>query len=106
MLYEPTAETGFEIVNFNNGTVTIRNANANALNLADSNLIVAAYDKGDNLLGTAVKEIDANLASGESTSVSITGVTAPTGTAYYKFFAWNNLNDMVPLFTQAEVTAK
>lgn len=108
MLYEPTAETGFESVDFVNGTITIRNANADALNLADSRLIVAAYDKGDNLLGTAVKEIDANLnlASGESTSVSFAGVTAPTGTAYYKFFAWNNLNDMVPLFTQAEVTAK
>lgn len=105
MLYEPTAETGFESVDFVNSTITIRNANANALNLADSKLIVAAYDKGDNLLGIAVKEIDANLASGESTSVSL-GVTAPTGTAYYKFFAWNNLNEMVPLFTQAEVTAK
>ena len=46
MLYEPTAETDFEIENFNNGTVTTRNANANALNLADSKLIVAAYDKG------------------------------------------------------------
>ena len=91
-------------MDFNNGTITIRNANA--LNLADSNLIVAAYDKGDNLLGTTVKEIDENLASGESTSVSFAGVTALTGTAYYKFFAWNNLNDMVPLFTQAEVTAK
>ena len=106
MLYEPTAETGFESVDFVNSTITIRNANADALDLTGSNLIVAAYDKGDNLLGTAVKEIDANLASGESTSVSIAGVTAPTGTAYYKFFAWNNLNDMVPLFTQAEVTAK
>ena len=106
MLYEPTAETGFKSVDFNNGTITIRNANADALNLTGSKLIVAAYDKGDNLLGAAVKEIDANLASGESTSVSIAGVTAPTGTAYYKFFAWNNLNDMVPLFTQAEVTAK
>ena len=105
MLYEPTAETGFESVDFVNSTITIRNANADALKLTGSNLIVAAYDKGDNLLGTAVKEIDANLASGESTSVNIAG-TAPTGTAYYKFFAWNNLNEMVPLFTQAEVTAK
>ena len=74
--------------------------------MTDSRLIVAAYDKGDNLLGAAVKEIDANLASGESTSVSFAGVTAPTGTAYYKFFAWKNLDEMVPLFTQAEVTAK
>lgn len=107
LLYEPAeTATGFEIANFNNGTITIRNANAAALDLTGSKLIVAAYDKGDNLLGAAVKEIDANLASGESTSVSIAGVTAPTGTAYYKFFAWNNLNDMVPLFTQAEVTAK
>lgn len=107
LLYEPAeTATGFEIANFNNGTITIRNANAAALDLTDSKLIVAAYDKGDNLLGAAVKEIDANLASGESTSVSFAGVTAPTGTAYYKFFAWNNLNDMVPLFTQAEVTAK
>lgn len=106
MLYEPTAETGFESVDFVNSTITIRNANAGELNLTGSKLIVAAYDKGDNLLGTAVKEINASLASGESTSVSIAGVTAPTGTAYYKFFAWNNLNDMVPLFTQAEVTAK
>lgn len=107
LLYEPAeTATGFEIANFNNGTITIRNANADALNLTGSKLIVAAYDKGDNLLGAAVKEIDANLASGESTSVSFAGVTAPTGTAYYKFFAWNNLNDMVPLFTQAEVTAK
>lgn len=109
MLYEPaTITTGFEIANFNNGTITIRNANAAALNLTGSKLIVAAYDKGDNLLGAAVKEIDANLnlASGESTSVSFAGVTAPTGTAYYKFFAWKNLDEMVPLFTQAEVTAK
>lgn len=107
LIYEPAeTATGFEIANFNNGTVTIRNANAAALDLTDSRLIVAAYDKGDNLLGAAVKEIGANLASGESTSVSFADVTAPTGTAYYKFFAWNNLNDMVPLFTQAEVTAK
>ena len=107
LLYEPAeTATGFEIANFNNGTVTIRNANADALNLTGSKLIVAAYDKGDNLLGAAVKEIDANLASGESTSVSFAGVTAPTGTAYYKFFAWKNLDEMVPLFTQAEVTAK
>ena len=107
ILYAPAAiTTGFEIANFNNGTVTIRNANAATLDLTDSRLIVAAYDKGDNLLGAAVKEIDANLASGESTSVSFAGVTAPTGTAYYKFFAWKNLDEMVPLFTQAEVTAK
>lgn len=107
LLYEPAeTATGFEIANFNNGTVTIRNANADALNLTGSTLIVAAYDKWDNLLGAAVKEIGANLASGESTSVSFADVTAPTGTAYYKFFAWNNLNEMVPLFTQAEVTAK
>lgn len=91
-------------MDFNNGTITIRNANA--LNLADSKLIVAAYDNEDNLLGAVANTIGENLASGESTSVSITGVTAPTGTAYYKFFAWNNLNDMVPLFTQAELTAK
>lgn len=106
MLYEPTAETDFEIENFNNGTVTIRNANAAALDLTDSKLIVAAYDNEDNLLGAVANTIGENLASAESTSVSITGVTAPTGTAYYKFFAWNNLNDMVPLFTQAELTAK
>ena len=107
MLYEPaTITTGFEIANFNNGTVTIRNANAAALDLTDSKLIVAAYDNEDNLLGAVANTIGAYLASGESTSVSIAGVTAPTGTAYYKFFAWNNLNDMVPLFTQAEVTAK
>lgn len=107
LLYEPaTITTGFEIANFNNGTVTIRNANADALNLTGRKLIVAAYDKGDNLLGAAVKEIGADLASGESTLVSFADVTAPTGTAYYKFFAWNDLNDMVPLFTQAEVTAK
>lgn len=65
MLYEPTAETDFEIENFNNGTVTTRNANA--LNLADSKLIVAAYDNEDNLLGAVANKIDANLASGEST---------------------------------------
>lgn len=107
MLYEPTAETGFESVDFVNSTITIRNANADALDLTNSKLIVAAYDKEDNLLGAVAKTIDANnLESGESTSVSIAGVTAPAGTAYYKFFAWNNLNDMVPLFTQAEVTAK
>lgn len=107
LLYEPAeTATGFEIANFNNGTITIRNANADALNLADSKLIVAAYDNEDNLLGAVANTIGANLASGESTSVSIAGVTAPTGTAYYKFFAWNNLNEMVPLFTQAEVTAK
>lgn len=67
MLYEPTAETDFEIENFNNGTVTTRNANANALNLGDSKLIVAAYDNEDNLLGAVANTIGANLASGEST---------------------------------------
>lgn len=97
--YSGVFGTGFESVNLTDATLKIRNGSSAALT---GKLIVAAYDSSDNLVNAVVNATDISAPVDLSSTMQYTLPTGD-GISYYKFFAWDDLTNLTPLFSQATI---
>ncbi len=91
--------TGFASIDKVNGTAVINNESSDVLS---GKLIIAGYDNEDNLVNAVVSTADINTKVDLTQSVTY---TLPTGDGieYYKFFVWNDTDELTPLFANAVI---
>lgn len=97
--YTMVIGTGFASIDKANGTAVINNESSNVLS---GKLIIAGYDGEANLVNAVVSTSDINTKVDLTQSVTY---TLPTGDGieYYKFFAWNDTDELTPLFANAVI---
>lgn len=91
---------GIANIDLTNGSATIRNA----LNtVMAGKLIIAAYDGDNNLLGISNADVSVPVDLSQTVAFTAPVVSAP---AKYKFFVWNDVENLFPYCAHIEIPAE